>query len=142
YIPEFPGHDKFKGKSFHANRWDHSVDLTGKKVGVVGAAATAVQVVPEIAPKVEELKVFQRSASYILPRDQEIFDEAQKEEFRINPKTFMQLRKSIHEEREAGFIRTLRGTAEAEEGTRLAREHLEREISDPELRAKLTPDYA
>lgn len=142
YTPDIPGLETFQGEAFHASRWRHDVDLRNKRVGSVGSAATAVQYIPEIAPEVQQLSIFQRSANYILPRDQQIFDPAQRETFRTTPETFQQLRHEIHEEREAGFIRTLRGTAEAEEGAGLARDFLEREIADPELRKKLTPDFA
>jgi cation diffusion facilitator CzcD-associated flavoprotein CzcO len=65
-IPEIPG--RFEGPSFHSARWDHSVDLRGKRVAVVGTGASAVQFVPEIAPVVDRLYVFQRTGNWFLPR--------------------------------------------------------------------------
>ncbi|KAJ3284443.1 hypothetical protein HK104_009955 [Borealophlyctis nickersoniae] len=66
--PTIPGMEEFKGKSFHSARWDHSVDLEGKKIAVVGTAASAVQFIPEIAPKAKTLTVFQRSPNWFAPR--------------------------------------------------------------------------
>lgn len=63
-IPDFPGLDKFQGKYFHAATWDHSVDYAGKKVALIGTGASANQIGPTIAPEVQELIVFQRSAQW------------------------------------------------------------------------------
>lgn len=67
--PRIPGADSFRGTSFHTARWDHEYDLRGKRVAIIGTGATAVQVVPEIAPLVSELHVFQRSGNWFLPRN-------------------------------------------------------------------------
>lgn len=140
-IPNFPGTETFEGVAFHSSKWRHDLDLTGKRVASIGSAATAVQYVPEVAKIASELTVFQRSANYILPRDQYIFTEEESARFQENPDTYRQLRQEIHEFREAGFERTRRHTAASEEGVEQARQHLEAQVPDPELRAKLTPDY-
>lgn len=140
-IPDFPGTETFEGVAFHSSKWRHDLDLTGKRVASIGSAATAVQYVPEVAKIASNLTVFQRSANYILPRDQYIFTEEESARFQENPDAYRQLRQEIHEFREAGFERTRRHTAASEEGVGLARQHLETQVSDPELRAKLTPDY-
>ncbi|MDQ0029924.1 flavin-containing monooxygenase [Arthrobacter bambusae] len=140
-IPNFPGTETFEGVAFHSAKWRHDLDLTGKRVASIGSAATAVQYVPEVAKIASNLTVFQRSANYILPRDQYIFSAEESARFQEDPDTYRQLRQEIHEFREAGFERTRRHTAASEEGVELARQHLEAQVSDPELRAKLTPDY-
>ncbi|HEX3809790.1 MAG TPA: NAD(P)/FAD-dependent oxidoreductase [Rhizomicrobium sp.] len=66
-MPDIKGRDMFKGPAFHTARWRHDVDLAGKRVAVIGTGATAFQVIPEIAPKVKALKVFQRSAPWLGP---------------------------------------------------------------------------
>ena len=66
--PSIPGLRHFGGKLFHSARWDHGYDLAGKRVGVVGTGATAIQIVPEIAPRVERLDLFQRSAPWVVPK--------------------------------------------------------------------------
>ncbi len=68
HVPDLPGLDDFAGPSFHTARWDHDLDLAGKRVAVIGTGASAIQVIPEIASKVERLHVFQRSAPWVLPR--------------------------------------------------------------------------
>ncbi|MEY9776665.1 flavin-containing monooxygenase [Arthrobacter sp. MW3 TE3886] len=140
-IPAFPGSDKFEGAAFHSSTWRHDLDLTGKRVASIGSAATAVQYVPEVAKIAANLTVFQRSANYVLPRDQYVFTEEESANFLANPDTYRQQRQEIHEFREAGFERTRRHTAASEEGVQLARQHLETQVSDPALRDKLTPDY-
>ncbi len=67
YIPEFDGADTFEGPSFHSAAWDHSVDLTGKRVALVGAGASGFQIAPAIAPDVQHLTVFQRTAQWMFP---------------------------------------------------------------------------
>jgi cyclohexanone monooxygenase len=69
-LARIEGMETFKGESFHTSRWDYNIDLTGKRVGIIGTGATAVQVVPEIAKAVKELYVFQRTPSTIDVRDQ------------------------------------------------------------------------
>src|ERR1051326_6533820 len=66
-IPDFKGRERFKGPAFHTARWRHDVDLSGKRVAVIGTGATAFQVIPEIAPRVKQLLVFQRSAPWLGP---------------------------------------------------------------------------
>ena len=65
--PNWPGLEKFQGPKFHTSRWQHDVDLTGKRVAIVGTGSTATQVVPAIAPDVEQLYVFQRQPGWLLP---------------------------------------------------------------------------
>src|SRR5690606_24221949 len=65
--PDIPGRDSFAGPAFHSARWDHGVDLAGKRVAVIGTGASAVQFIPEIAPVVGELLVFQRTPPWLGP---------------------------------------------------------------------------
>ncbi|WP_424139759.1 flavin-containing monooxygenase [Roseomonas chloroacetimidivorans] len=140
-VPAFEGLDRFHGKMFHSAEWDHSVELKGKRVASVGNAASAVQYVPEIAPLVAHLTVFQRSPNWIMPRNQVLFTPELLEAFEVDPRLFDESRKRLHDFREAGFQRTRVGTADQAEGMRIAKEHLEKHVPDPDLRAKLTPDY-
>jgi cation diffusion facilitator CzcD-associated flavoprotein CzcO len=66
--PRIEGAETFAGHSFHSAEWDHDYPLAGKRVAVVGTGASAVQFVPEIAPLVRRLSVFQRSGNWFLPR--------------------------------------------------------------------------
>lgn len=67
HIPEWPGQESFRGVQMHSQEWDHSVDLNGKRVAVVGSGASAYQIVPAIVDQVQELHLFQRSAPWMLP---------------------------------------------------------------------------
>jgi cation diffusion facilitator CzcD-associated flavoprotein CzcO len=71
--PSIPGMDRFRGIQFHSARWNHDVSLAGKRVAVVGNAASAIQFIPEIAPVVSRLLVFQRSANWMFPRGDRAF---------------------------------------------------------------------
>src|SRR5258707_11922093 len=66
-IPDFPGLERFEGPAFHSARWDHSVELRGKRVAAIGTGASAIQFVPSIAPEVESLHVFQRTPPWVMP---------------------------------------------------------------------------
>lgn len=141
-IPNFPGRERFKGVQFHSAEWDHSTDLGNKKVATIGNAASAVQLVPEVAKVAGHLAVFQRSANYILPRNQIIFSEEELQEFQENPDSYRAIRQEIHDTREAGFERTRTGTDSAAEGVEQAMEHLRSQVNDPALVEKLTPTFA
>ncbi|WP_181784118.1 flavin-containing monooxygenase [Pseudonocardia pini] len=67
-VPDLPGLDRFTGPVFHSARWDHGVDLRGRRVAVVGSGASAIQFVPAIAPDAAQVTVFQRSAPYVIPK--------------------------------------------------------------------------
>ncbi len=67
HIPDIPGIETFTGDAFHCSRWDHSLDLTGKRVGVIGSGASAVQLVPEIAGSAAEVSVFARTMPWLVP---------------------------------------------------------------------------
>ena len=67
-LPDIPGLDDFAGPVFHTAQWDHSVDLTGKKVAVIGTGASAIQVVPEMVKIASQVQLYQRTAAWIKPR--------------------------------------------------------------------------
>jgi len=140
-VPGFSGRDDFAGIAFHSAEWRHDIDLTGKRVISIGNAASAVQYVPEIAPIVEHLTVLQRSANWIMPRNQIVFTDEQLEAFETDPALFDQSRAELHEFRENGFKRMRVGSDEQAAGVHLALEHLASQVADPVLRAKLTPGY-
>ena len=85
--PEIAGADSFQGPMFHSAEWDHDVDLTGKRVAVIGTGASAIQFVPEIQPQVEHLTVFQRTPPYIIPRPDREFSQLHHRVFERVPVT-------------------------------------------------------
>jgi cation diffusion facilitator CzcD-associated flavoprotein CzcO len=139
--PEIPGADRFGGRTFHSAVWDHSYDLTGKRVAVIGTGASAVQFVPKIAPQVESLRVFQRSAPWIHASSDVVIPEKLRQLFARVPGAQRFFRNAIFwlmEARTMGFAINPKMMRPLE---RVARNHLHRAIPDPELRAKATPDY-
>jgi cation diffusion facilitator CzcD-associated flavoprotein CzcO len=140
-VPQLPGADRFEGSRFHLAEWDHDVDLRGKKVAVVGTGASAIQFVPQIAPGVERLTLFQRTPPWIMPKPDHQIPRPAKLLFRLLPATQRLMRWLLYwflESRAIGFNGHPALMRAAE---RVAKWHMRRAIADPELRAKLTPDY-
>jgi cation diffusion facilitator CzcD-associated flavoprotein CzcO len=77
-VPRFEGQERFRGKTFHTNNWDHTYDYRQKRVAIVGSGASAAQVIPAIAPDVEHLHVFQRTPHWVLPRADRSFGRFQR----------------------------------------------------------------
>ncbi|WP_127781821.1 NAD(P)/FAD-dependent oxidoreductase [Rhodococcus sp. X156] len=140
-MPRIPGIDTFTGHSFHSARWDHSRDLTGDRVAVIGTGASAVQLVPQIQPRVSHLSLFQRSAPFVLPRPDRTYTRAHHAAFRRLPTTQLLGRGTVWALAEAmtlGFT-TVPALGAAIRQTCLT--HLRMTVRDKTLRAKLTPGY-
>lgn len=138
-IPNIPGLDAFKGKLFHSSRWDHEHDLSGERVAVVGTGASAIQFVPEIQPKVKQLSLFQRTPQWILPKANHRIPKVESAFFKL-PYTLSAWRKILFGSFETFGI-GFRKPAVLRQAQKVAKAHLKRAVKDPELRAKLTPDY-
>jgi cation diffusion facilitator CzcD-associated flavoprotein CzcO len=139
--PALPGLERFEGNAFHTARWDHGDDLGGKRVALLGSGATAVQVVPNIQPRLTKLHLFQRTPPWVVPHLDHPIRPRLRELYRRVPALQRLSRAGIYALRET-FVpgitrdqRFLRGQAA------LARMHLRRQVPDPELRRRLTPDY-
>lgn len=139
--PDIPGLDSFEGTVFHSARWQHSHDLAGERVAVIGTGASAIQFVPRIQPRVCSLTLFQRTPPWVIPRwDRDLLD-VEKTLYRAFPGLQRVVRSAIYWGRESyvlGFSVDQRFMKAAE---KLARGHLRNQVDDPRLRAKLTPDY-
>lgn len=141
YIPDIPGREDFRGTAFHSARWDHSHDLRGRRVALIGNAASAVQIAPEIAPIVDRLVIFQRSANWVVPRRDRAFRAWERAAFRSVPGLARLYRWSIWARFELRYSAMLRGSRIGRWTEAYARRFLRQEIQDPRLRAVLTPDY-
>ncbi len=139
-VPRLPGLDRFQGRVFHSARWDHEHELAGRKVAVVGTGASAIQFVPEIQPEVETLHLFQRTPPWVLPRANPALTERWRRCLARSPRLMGLARGAVFSLLES-FHLGFRHPAAMKLVERRARAHLERQISDPELRAKLTPGY-
>ncbi|WNI14265.1 flavin-containing monooxygenase [Actinacidiphila sp. ITFR-21] len=141
-MPSIPGIETFDGDLFHSARWDHSRDWAGKRVGVIGTGASAIQIVPELAKTAEHVTVFQRSAPYVIPRKDYVYSSAEKGMFRRLPATAQALRDQLFWDNESRFPQRRGVPAFIDQIAATARQHLEAQVDDPVLRARLTPDYA
>jgi len=140
-VPEVPGADRFTGPSFHSAQWDAACDLSGKRVAVVGTGASAIQFIPEIAKRARQVYVFQRTPPWIHPRPDFEIPPAVRTAFAAVPPVMRAFRDAIYgmlELRAAGFALHPAFMAPLQ---RMAERLIERQIDDPALRAKVTPDY-
>lgn len=143
--PEIPGVETFAGPTMHTARWDHSVQLRGKRVGVIGTGASAIQVIPAIAPEVERLTVFQRTPIWCLPKPDAPLSGRVRAALRWVPGAKLATRWASQAFVEATFVLaahfagTFPGLRARGEG---AAHKLLREVEDPGMRDKLTPRYS
>lgn len=140
-IPKLKGIENFQGAAFHSAQWRHDVDLTGKRVAVIGTGASAIQFVPAIQPKVGKLTLFQRTAPWVLPKPDRAFSRYEKLLFEKVPAVRELYRGAIYtqfESRAIGFtVNPKLMTLAKHMGTAYIRKC----VKNPELRAKVTPDY-
>ncbi|MEC7290413.1 MAG: NAD(P)/FAD-dependent oxidoreductase, partial [Pseudomonadota bacterium] len=144
--PAIDGKDSFQGAMTHSAGWDHSIALDGKKVGIIGSAASAVQIIPEVAEVAEHLTVFQRSPNWVIPRNDVSMSAEEGALLRTDPELAMKIgamnRQIIYEQADTFFWQAFKWTPEGRAAYhRIAMNQLEEQIEDPELRARLTPDY-
>ena len=135
-IPQIEGRESFRGVAMHTGAWDQSVDLTGLRVGVIGSAASAVQSIPEIARVAGQLHVFQRSANWVLPKEDHEHPPEQLELFRTDPAALR-----AHRDMIMNFIGSNPpfGNPDILAGAEFAGVDAIAVVEDPEVRAKLRP---
>jgi cation diffusion facilitator CzcD-associated flavoprotein CzcO len=138
--PKVPGLETFEGTVFHSATWDHSHDLTGERVAVIGTGASAIQFAPEVAKVAGRLTVFQRTAPWILPRRDRAITRIERLLFRVAPFTQKLVRGGIYAVRES-WILGFRHPSRMKAPERLARDFIAKQLPDAELRAKATPTY-
>jgi cation diffusion facilitator CzcD-associated flavoprotein CzcO len=141
-LPNIKGRESFLGDAFHSAEWDHSVDLTGKHVAVIGTGASAIQFVPEIQPQVAHLSLFQRTAPYLLPRLDTAFSDAHHKLFRRLPIIQKAERAAWWMVGEALSIAFLYSKPLSRFVAALSRWHMMRQLNNFELFEKVWPDYA
>jgi cation diffusion facilitator CzcD-associated flavoprotein CzcO len=142
--PEIPGLDDFEGTVMHTARWDHDVDLSGKRVAIVGTGASAVQVIPAIAPRVGHLTVLQRTPIWCLPKpDGPIAPPARRLLERVpGAKSLARAASQAYVELLFPISGHYYGVVPlAKAGERQALKHLRDQVRDPKVRDKLTPRY-
>ncbi len=143
HVPQFPnikGLDCFEGPVFHSAQWNHEVDLSGKRVASIGTGGSAVQYVPEVAKQAEHLTVFQRSAAWVLPRNERAYTGFEKACFRRIPGWRRLYRSWLYWLNESRIL-PFRHPFFIQSFQWMALWNLRRAVKDKALRKKLTPDY-
>ena len=143
HVPQFPdikGLDTFKGKVMHSAQWDHNYDLKGKKVASIGTGGSAIQYVPEIAADVAQMDVYQRTAAWVIPRDERPYSAASKWVFETFPSLRRLYRARLYFTNEMR-VWPIFNPSLAKGVEFLAKRFINLQVKDPEVRAKLTPDY-
>jgi cyclohexanone monooxygenase len=141
-LPDIEGMDTFQGETFHSARWDHDADLVGRRVAVIGTGASAIQIVPELQQVAGHLDVYQRSAPWIIPRNDRPYGRLERAALRRIPGLQRLYRTGLywaHESYVPAFTIEPRLAAPARKA---ALGNIARGIKDPELRAKVTPSFA
>lgn len=139
HVPALPGLSDFAGTVFHSSRWKHDYDLAGRRVAVIGTGASAIQFVPQIQPKVARLHVFQRTPQWILPKPDARIGRLMRSALAMPGATKL-MREMLYRRLEE-FGGAFRYPEHMKRVQALALRHLERSVVDPELRAKLIPNY-
>lgn len=140
-IPDLPGLENFTGKVFHSAKWDHSFDLQGKEVAVIGTGASAIQIVPAIAPVVKTLNLFQRTPPWIISKQDRAISDEERLLYSILPFTQQIYREFIYWVLEIRILGLVINPEIMKAFEQAAREYLKKSIKDPILREKLTPNY-
>ncbi|MGL6236086.1 MAG: flavin-containing monooxygenase [Segniliparus sp.] len=140
-FPKIPGLDAFTGKKILSASWERDYDFAGKRVAVVGTGASAVQIIPELVKTAGHVTVFQRTPAWVIPRANFPMPGALKRLFRRVPATQRAVRATLYSLYELltfalVWITPLTKVVEA-----VSKRHLRSQVPDPQLRARLTPDY-
>lgn len=141
--PDFEGRDSFAGAAFHSARWDHSAEIAGRRVGIVGTGSTAVQITGAIVDDVSDLTLFQRTPQWIMPQENPPYTEEEKALFRRDEEAMAQ-RRAQYAELFTDGISNFLVDAESPQMRMiedLCRENLDKSVRDPVLREQLRPDY-
>ena len=138
--PDVPGIDSFAGDSWHGTRWNHDVDLAGKRVAIVGSAANAIQVVPEVARLADHLYVLQRSANWIMPRGKKTYSERVRRLFRTFPGTMKLLRRVQMLMMGQVLYAVTLGHSRMGQFENMVRKNIKNSVEDSSLHEALTPD--
>jgi cation diffusion facilitator CzcD-associated flavoprotein CzcO len=144
HIPSFPaieGRDEFAGAAFHSAQWDHGVDLTDKRVAIIGTGASAIQIVPEIVTDVAELQLYQRTPPWVVPRSNPEIPKALRGAMENVPGLRALVRLAIYWGQEALAYGMLKRPGALKFIEAYCKWNVWRSVKDRELRRKLIPNY-
>lgn len=148
-IPNITGLDTFAGPVLHTADWDSSVDLEGKRVGVIGSGASAIQLLPQIQPKSSKINIFIRTPSWISPpvalpdadRPDYTYTEREKQAFRSNGETYLNDRKRLESQFNEMFMAFTKGSSQQQDLRATLETWMEARISDDSLKERLVPSF-
>ena len=141
-IPKIKGAESFAGPRFHSAQWDHDVDLTGKRVAVIGTGASAIQFLPQIAPIVGQLDVHQRTAPWVVPKSNHDITGRKKAFISKVPggtRAYRNMHYWMNEATQLGFTGPLQNITSVVE--KKVSGYIRKTVNDPETAEKLIPDY-
>ena len=142
--PDIKGMDSFRGKLFHSSRWDHSVPLEGKRIGVIGTGSTGVQIVSALAGKAELIEHYVRTPQWIMPVDNTPYSEELRKTFREDPAALaeaMQTEEYLANVNSYTQVITRENPEAAQFWMDTCLQNLEASVTDPELRERLRPNH-
>ncbi len=140
--PDIQGIDQFQGPIFHTARWDHDIEIKGKRVGLIGTGSSGVQITAAIAPEVKKLSVFQRTAQWIVPNERVVYTEEEKEAFRTDADLLLNLHVEMSNAFNDGFATSvIDGNSELLDGIQERCLEALETVQDLELKEKLRPTY-
>lgn len=139
-IPDIPGLSDFQGEVFHSARWRHDLDLTGRRVAVIGTGASAIQFVPAIQPEVGHLDLYQRTPPWIGPKNDKVNSALQTKLLTSVP-GYQRFRRNFNMWGREILAFVMARPAVAAKMQKMASDHLKKSVPDERLRAVLTPDY-
>jgi cation diffusion facilitator CzcD-associated flavoprotein CzcO len=140
-VPEIPGIERFEGTMFHTASWDHDHVLDGERVAIIGTGASAIQVIPQIQPTVAHLDVYQRTPPWVMPHTDRRVTRVERALFRRLPFTQRIVRAIVYGLREIYAVGFTKRPAIMRGAARVAKSNIDRHVSDPALRATLTPRF-
>jgi cation diffusion facilitator CzcD-associated flavoprotein CzcO len=140
--PDIKGLEDFAGPRLHSARWDAKLDYKGKSVLVIGAGASAVQIVPTMQPDVSKITIFQRSPAWILKKRMPVYYTAEEiQKFESDRKYLDEYRNMMWDQLESMYPAWVNGSQAQTMMNEMVKAEYEERIKDPELRKKLTPDF-
>lgn len=139
--PDIPGRERFEGPQFHSATWRHDVNLDDQRVAVIGSGASAIQFVPQIAPRVAHLNYFQRTPPWVVPKMDRPVSARERADFQSNPWRQRMARHKLYWMLEARFLAFKYKPEWMTLVAKVGKHRIRKHIKDPALQAKLTPQY-
>ena len=143
HIPTLAGVQSFEGHSFHSAQWPLDLDITNRRIGIVGTGSSAVQLVSACVKQAKQVVLFQRTAQWIMPQENPPYSAEEKAGFRANPTTMSLMRAGMQRKFVENFSDAVTDidSPRLRDIEQLCRDYLEREVTDPVLREQLRPSY-